>query len=639
MRDGGPATSAALSFPQFAARDQRGNIYVTDYFGHRIRKITPAGIISTAVGNGISGFSGDGGQAKHANVSFPSGILFDTAGNLLFSDKSNNRIRKVDASGIITTIAGNGTAGYSGDGGPATAASLNAPRGMALDNAGNLYFADSNNNVVRKIDTSGIITTVAGNGTAGFSGDGGPATLAMLNQPFGVFVNRGSLYIADYSNERVRKVDTSGTITTFAGNGSFGCTGDGGSATLASIGRPKAFVISGSTLLISTSGCSRVRAVDLRTNVITTSVGSASGFDGGGNPPLVSLFEFPHGLFLDQQANLVVVDAENNRLRKVDSSSGTVITIAGGYTGDGGPASESSLNMPQGFNFDSAGNLLIADSFNERIRKVDTTGKITTIAGSGISGYTGDGGPATAATLSVPMAVAADQAGNVYIADQFGSALRKVDTSGTINTVAVSGFFGLLTGLAADPVGDLFAADAELCVIWKITPTGTMSRVAGASDFSCGYNGDGIAATKAMLNEPWAVAFDAQGNLLIADTSNNRIRSVDYGTGLINTLAGDGDCSFSGDGGPATSAALCLPFGVAANTSGTLFIADTENFRIRSVSAGTIQTLAGTGVIGYNGNGLPGTQTNLDFPMGMAVNRAGIPYELDEEQGRVRKIQ
>lgn len=631
---------AALAFPHFAAQDQKGNLYITDYFAHRIRKVRPSGLINTVVGNGISGYSGDGGPAKLARVSFPTGILFDKDGNLVFSDKGNHRLRKVDKLGAITTIAGNGTPGYAGDNGPATAASLNGPRGMSLDISGNLYFADTDNHVVRMIDGAGIIHTVAGTGIAGFSGDGGLATAAMLKSPSAVFANGGNLYVADTLNQRVRKVDVNGTITTFAGNGSFGCVGDGGLATLASIARPQGFEIAGGALLISTSSCSRVRAVDLSTNVISTLVGSGSGFNGDGNPPLSTLFQVPQGIFFDRDGSLVIVDSENSRVRRVDLAGGTVSTIAGGYTGDGGPAGQSALNFPEAIAFDSTNNLYIADSFNDRIRRVDTTGNITTIAGTGIAGNTGDGGPATSATLNIPMAVAVDRAGNIFIVDQGGSAIRKIDPLGTITTITVTGGqFIQLTGLATDAAGNLYAADPAACAIWKISTAGTLSAVVGVQGM-CGFNSDGIPAKRAWLNSPWGVAIDAAGDLLIADTSNNRARRVDRSTGLISTVAGTGDCGFSGDGGPGPAAMLCLPLGVTASASGTVYIADSDNARVRSVDpSGTIRTLAGTGILGYNGNGLLGTQTNLDFPFGVAVNRMGVLYEVDEGQNRVRRIQ
>ena len=258
VQDGGAPSSGILTSPRFAAYDSASNLYVAGYYAHRIRKVT-ATKITTIAGNGISGFSGDGGLAVNATISFPTGVAVDTANNIYFSDSGNNRVRKIDTSGNISTIAGNGTAGFAGDGGAATSAELNQPYGLLFDTVGNLYIADSLNQRVRKIDTSGVITTIAGNGTAGFSGDGGAATSASLNFPVAVAINSSNMiFIADFFNNRVRKIDTAGKISTYAGNGTDGCTGDGGAATSASLGNVGGVLIGGGNLFIATSGCSRI---------------------------------------------------------------------------------------------------------------------------------------------------------------------------------------------------------------------------------------------------------------------------------------------------------------------------------------------------------------------------------------------
>jgi hypothetical protein len=226
--------------------DGSGNLYFSNYTGARINKVTSAGIITTFAGTGTAGFSGDGGQATAAHINYPWGIASDGSGNVYFSDRYNHRVRRVSAAGIITTIAGVGTAGYSGDGGPASAAQLNQPVGLTRDASGNLYFADYINNCIRKISTSGIITTVVGSGAGGYSGDGGPATLAKLNNPAGVAIDvSGNIYVGDYFNNAVRKIDASGIITTMAGNGTPGFSGDGGPATAAEIYMPQGVSVDG----------------------------------------------------------------------------------------------------------------------------------------------------------------------------------------------------------------------------------------------------------------------------------------------------------------------------------------------------------------------------------------------------------
>lgn len=369
IKDGLAATSAAIQSPYYAVKDHAGNLWISDYSEHRVRKVNAAGVISTAIGNGISGFSGDGGPSAAAMISFPYALIYDSHGNLYLSDSGNNRVRKINSKGIITTVAGNGTAGYSGDGGPATAASLNGPRGLAFDAAGTLYISDTNNNVVRSVSTTGIIQTIAGNGTAGFSGDGGPAVAASMDQPFGVVLDHsGNLYIADAFNHRVRKVDLTGTIATFAGNGNLGpCNGDGGPATQATLGFLHDLEISKGMLLI-TSGCYKVRDVTFSTGIINTVAGATSGFNGDGLNALFTDLYSPHGLSVDSAGNQIIVDSGNNRVRVVDANTNVVSTIAGGFVGDNAPATQATLHAADGISFDSNGNLFIADELNHRVR-------------------------------------------------------------------------------------------------------------------------------------------------------------------------------------------------------------------------------------------------------------------------------
>ena len=294
-------------------------------------------------------------------------------GNLFIADPGNERIRKVDSAGVITTVAGTGIRGFSGDGGPAVDARLSSPGGVAVDGAGNLFIADLFNHQIRKVDSAGVITTVAGTGIRGFSRDGGPAVDAWLASPGGVAVDgAGNLFIADDGNRRIRKVDSAGVITTVAGTGGFGFSGDGGPA------------------------------VDAR-------------------------LSYPRGVAVDGAGNLFIADWWDDRIRKVDSA-GVITTVAGtggfGFSGDGGPAVDARLRSPGGVAVDGAGNLFIADEGNHRIRKVDSAGVITTVAGTGGFGFSGDGGPAVDARLRSPGGVAVDGAGNLFIADEGNGLIR-----------------------------------------------------------------------------------------------------------------------------------------------------------------------------------------------------------------------
>ncbi len=332
-------------------------------------------IISTIAGTGTSGYRGDGWAAISAMVNIPSGLAFDAIGNLYIADGGNNRIRKVDPSGMITTFAGNGVAGYSGDGGVATAANLSLPTGVAVDGSGNVYIADESNQRIRKVSPSGIITTYAGTGAVGNLGDGGPATAAQFYGPSAVATDAtGNLYISDQNNNRVRKVNPSGYISAFAGTGVAGFTGDGGPATNAKLNSPR-------------------------------------------------------GLLVDGAGNVYISDNLNNCVREVNTA-GIITTIAGygtsGYSGDGGPATAATLNGPQGLAIDATGNMYIAESGNQRIRKILTTGIITTYAGNGSVGYGGDGGLATAAKLYSPDGVTIDNLNNLYFSDKSNQRIRKV---------------------------------------------------------------------------------------------------------------------------------------------------------------------------------------------------------------------
>jgi sugar lactone lactonase YvrE len=640
--DGGPATSASFAYPAGVVRDSRGDFYVSDTQNCRIRRISAQGVISTFAGTGICGYSGDGGPAKSALLKIPSGITFDRQGNLLIAGGAT--VRSISPSGTIATIAGNGRPGYSGDGGPATKAMLKGTLGVSVDPEGDVYIADTDNNVIREVDTAGMIHTVAGNHTAGFSGDGGPATSASLHRPMSVLTDAaGNFYVSDAFNYRVRKINSAGTITTYAGDGtagSFGNYGDGGPATSAHMGSTAGLHLAAGKLYIG-SGSGLIWAVDQKTQIIQIIAGTGVGyFNGDGHPALSTVFGYPTGLVSDGSGGLFVSDAATARIRHIESTQ-IVTTAAGGSIGDGQRATQAALDLYVPFShiaFDSKGNLYVAESANSRIRKVSSTGTITTLAGNGISGYSGDGGPASAAILNLPEAIAVDRNQNIYIADTGNNVIRKIDSSGTITTF-VRSFPSFNSGartvaLAVDASGNLYASDG-IFVVWKITPSGDATIAAGVMN-ELGYNGDGIPATQATLFLPTGVAVDVEGNLYISDSINNRVRKVDT-AGIISTVAGNGLPAFSGDGGAATSAALNDPYDVAVDAAGNIYIADAINFRIRVVdTSGTINTLAGTGDYGYNGNDVLASRAHM-FPEGLAI-RNNVLYFSDGGSYRVRKI-
>ncbi|MBL8516623.1 MAG: hypothetical protein JNM76_06610 [Betaproteobacteria bacterium] len=646
------------------AIDSAGNLYIADQRNHRIRKVNTNGVISTVAGNGSPGFSGDGAAATSASLNFPQSLTLDTAGNLYIADAGNRRIRKVNSSGVISTVAGNGLGGeFGGDGGDATSASLRFPVSVAADGVGNLYIADEYNHSIRKVDASGVISTVAGNGLIGFSGDGGAATSARLESPRGVAVDSaGNFYIADSGNGCIRKVSTGGLISTVAGSGlGAAVSGDGGAATSARLIRPSSVAVdSAGNLYIADPEGRSIRKVNT-SGVISTVAGGSNDTDGRAGTETFLLN--PFGITVDGVGNLFIADPQDHRIRKMNAS-GIVSTVAGnritgGFGGDGEAATKASLRFPKGIAADSAGNLYIADSENHRIRKVSASGIISTVAGDGEQGFSGDGGAATSARLFNPSGVAVDSAGNLYIADELNHRVRKVSTTGVISTVAGDGlsrFNGdgqqaISTslfhprGVALDVAGNLYIADYLNLRVRKVNTTGVVSTVAGNGLPL--FNGDGQQATNASLDLPSSVALDRSGNLYIADSRNQRIRMVNT-SGLISTVAGVGTSriSFSdnGDGGAATRAYLAGPSGVAVDSVGNIYVADEFGSTIRKVNtSGVISRVAGSlngvsGIAGFTGDSGLASSAWLNSPFGVAVDSIGQIYIADTMNHRIRKV-
>ena len=553
--------TADLPGPTSAVRDQAGNTYIAAPTSTDIFKLTTAGVLSVFSGQGYGGFNGDGIQASNAQLGAPAAIAFDSHGNIFFSDFGSSRVRRIDATtGVITTVAGSGEKcahGFNpcGDNGPATSALLNLPQAIALDSAGNLFIADSVDNKVRRVDAiTGIITTVVGDGNpcanpSNDCGDGGAATSAQLNLPEGVAVDAsGTLYVSDTLDQRVRIV-SGGNINAFAGNGGF-CRN-------------------------STTTC------------------------GDGHPAILANLHQPQQLALDGSGNVYIADTMDHKIRVVDST-GTITLFAGtgaqGFGGDNGSATSALLDLPVGVSVDGSGNILISDTGNQRVRII-SGGVIKTLAGGGTGG---DGGPATNAILAGPYTLTGDAAGNLYIADRGNNRVRKV-SGGTITTIAGTG--------------------------------------------SVGYSGDGGAATSAMLNGPTSVAIDSAGNIFIADTGNLVVRKIDASTHNISTVAGNGNSCFPttsacGDGGPATSGNLTWPLTVTVDANDNLFIADYFAFKIRKVNGSTqvITTYAGTGIEGRSGDNGPATKANLDHPSSVAVDGSGTLFISDQYNNKVRNV-
>jgi len=645
--DGRPALYVALETPSRIAIDASGNVYVSE--GQRVRKLAiVSGIMSTAAGIGSPGIIGDGGPATAAALFNPVGIAFDRAGNLYIADSSNDRVRKVSQDGVIIKLAGKlgPVHGFDGDGGPATEAELAGPQGVAVDDAGNLFIADTDNNRIRKVNAAGIIDTIAGNGVAGFAGDGGPATLASFNHPTDVAVDRaGNLYVVDTDNHRIRRISAGGVISTLAGNGDPGrdgvgtFSGDGGPAVTAGLALPNAIALDASgNLYISDYFNHRIRRIDGATGIIDSVAGSGTaGFAGDNGPATAGQLFWPSGIAVDTAGTLYIGDTQNNRVRRV--ASGIMTTVAGNgstrYTGDGGPATAAALDIPQKVAVDRSGNVYIADASNGRIRKRSAdTGFITTVAGTEADvGEFGDGGPATAAGIEV-YDVAVDASGNLYIAGLRANGIRKVTVStGVISTLPVRG-----TSVSVDGKGDVYTADRNDQTIRKLdVVTGLVTTIAGTG--TAGFSGDGGAAAAAQISDPEGVTVDAFGDIYIADGGNNRVRRISAVSNIISTVAGDGTNTFSGDGNQATAVGLSYPSGVALDRAGNLYIAETSNDRIRRVSAdGVITTVAGTGASALTGDGAPARAASLNNPGGVSFDNDGNLYIADTFNDRIRVI-
>ncbi len=596
--DNGPATAAELHFnagglPGIAV-DASGNVYIGDYLNDRVRKITAStGIISTIAGTGVDGYAGDGSAAVACTMSGPAGVALDASGNVYFADNNNSIIREINIStGKISTVAGSYANGgfYSGDGGAATSAGLSYPERFAFDASGNMYIADEQNFVVRKVTAStGIITTLAGTGSQGSAN--GAAASASFGYIVGITVDgSGNVYVADPTYNELRKI-AGGVVSTVAGTGGAAYTGDGSAAASATLNQPSDVLLDGSgNIYIDDNGNNAIRIITASTGIISTvggdgtngftgvqanalkaqlapqavalsadgdlliadgyyydvrdinTAGTAYIYAGSPNPdpafaskgaPVsgasvsVALFNAPIGVATDASNNVYIADVFNNVIREINYNAKTVSSFAGtgtaGYSGDGAAATSATLKTPSGVAVDKSGNVYVADAGNNRVRMVAASNKyISTIAGNGTAGYTGDGAAATAAEINNPTAVAVDPTGNVFFIDKGNARVRRVDaTTKYISTVLSNGH--VLTGIATDSKGNIYVSDSTAFAVLEITP-GTFAVATVAGTGSAGYSGDGGASLSAQLNYPGGLSVDASGNVYVADIKNNVIR-------------------------------------------------------------------------------------------------------------------
>ncbi len=577
----GTGVTARFFFPERVAKDAAGNFYISDHYGHTIRKMTALGVVTTHAGQpGMSGSAN--GPRSVARFAFPSGLVVDASNNVFVADTDNHAIRKITPAGVVTTVAG-GT--YGTNDGVGLAARFSGPYGVGLDAANNLYVADTGNSAIRKVTPGGVVTTLAGITLVPGTNDGTGAA-ARFNRPYDLTVDSdGSIYVADSANHTIRKVTPGGAVTTFAGQA--GVIGD---------------------------------------------------YNGIG---ALAMFYMPMGVALDGAHNLYVADTFNGLIRKITPAglvSKLTYTFGSGYLD--GAAAGARFNYAMGLVVDALGNLLIADAQNNVIRKLTAAGVVSTFAGMGPGS---EDGPGRAARFSGPVGVAVEAHGIVYVSDTDNSTIRKILPDGTVSTFAgtvgmggetngmgPAAAFRCPSGLAVDASNNLYVADRNNSLIRRITPAGSVSTFAGAG--GTGFN-DGTTAT-AHFNYPQAVAVDSHGVVYVSDTFSHTIRKIAGGN--VTTLAGRPYHSGTNDGSGA-AAYFNTPLGLAVDGAGSVYVADSFNHTVRKINpAGVVSTLAGVprsyGVVDGTGS-----TARFSSPMGLAMDGMENLY-VAEGNGTIRKV-
>ena len=622
----GTGTAAGFLSPQGIAVDAGGFVYVGDYGNQRVRKISPAGVVTTLVGTGS--MSDVDGTGTGASIRYPNGIAVDASGTVYVAIQSN-RIRKITPAGVLTTLAGSATPTYLDGTGTIAGFNVtnNGTNGVAVDAFGNVYVADVGNNRIRRIETAGVGVTILAGGTSGTpTFADGVGAYAGFNLLQGVAVDTaGNVYVADYGNNRIRKVTAAGVVTTFAGSGTL--TYLDGTGTNAGFKSPAGVAVDSSgNVYVADTNNNRIRKITA-VGVVTTLAGSGTSSYGDGTGTNTG-FNVPSGLVVDASGNVYVADTSNHRIRKI-TIAGVVTTLAGSGTGTwlDGTGTNAGFNGPSGVAVDTSGNVYVADQNNNRIRKITAAGIVSTLAGSGTPTLLD--GIGFSAGFSSPNGVAVDAIGNVYVADYINGMVRKIDRNQVVTTVA-SINPGNPVAVTVDLAGNLYVADSSYQNIRKLSAPVVVSTFAGSGTATY-LDGQGVAAGFKYSN---GVAVDSAGNMYVGDSSNHRIRKI-TAAGLVSTFAGSGTATFLD--GTGTNAGFNLPYGVAVDSSGNVYVADANNQRIRKITAsGVVTTMAGSGTSTY----LDGSGTNAGFntPRGVAVDTSGNVYVGDYGGNRIRKI-
>jgi len=623
----GTGSAAQFFAPRGVAVDSAGNVYVADSSNHTIRKVTALGVVTT-----LAGIPGTAGNASETPAKFrePFSVAVDSAGTVYVADTNNNAIRKITPAGVVTTLAGGNGPG-SADG-PGTTAQFHEPRGIAVDSAGTVYVADYENNTVRKVTSAGVVTTLAGKvDTLGTTdGQGTAARFMSLN---GIALDStGNIYVADAGTNAIRKITPSGLVTTFAGGGTTG-----------QFGEPRGVAVDASGNVYVADYTAHVIYKITAAGAVSKLAGTAPTAGAADGSTTTALFNAPSGLALDSANNLYVGDTSNNTIRKI-SSTGTVATLAGlagrssSVDGKGTAA-----RFEEPFSVATDGTYVyVADSTDHSIRKISADGTTVTLAGKAGSFGSTDG-LGSIARFNAPKGIAADSSGTVYVADTGNATIRKITAAGMVSTLAgtagskgttdatgAAARFSAPAGVTVDSGGNVYVIDSEASTLRKITPAGIVTTFAGTAYSNGSTNGAGT--TVARFNTPFDLAVDSAGNIYVSDHGNHLIRKV-TSAGVVSTLAGSGTGGYADGNG--TAAMFKFPSGLTVDPAGNVYVADTDNQVIRKISpAGDVTTVAGERIGTTDG---VGTAALFYNPKDVAADASGNVYVADKSNYTIRK--
>jgi sugar lactone lactonase YvrE len=626
----GTGSAARFNSPGGVAVDSAGNTYVADTVNSTIRKITPAGVVTTFAG--LAGSPGSvNGTGSAARFNSPVAVAIDNIGNIFVADTNNSTIRKITSARVVSTFAG--VAGSTGStNGTGSTARFSFPSALAIDSANNIYVADTNNHTIRKITPARVVSTFAG--LAGSPGSAnGTGSAARFNGPAGVAVDRagtGNIYVGDTNNFTIRQITPAGVVTTLAGSpGIRG--GTNGTGSVARFELPEGMAVdSAGNIYVADTDVSTIRKI-APGGVVSTFAGSFAQFGSQNGTGGAARFNLPTDVAVDSSNNLYVADSNNCTIRKITPAA-AVTTLAGlaspGHTNGTGSAAR--FDFPDGVAVDTTGKIYVADTLESAIRKITPTRVVSTFAGlPGTSGYVDATG--TAARFAFPRWLTVGALNNVYVGDTFNFVVRKITPSAVVSSVVTNPANGAgeVRGVAMDSSGNIYTADSPHHTIRKITPDGTATIFAGSNDTPGSANGIGSAA---RFNSPAGLAVDGAGNVYVADSGNNRIRKITPAA-RVTTFAGSALGSADGTG---TAAQFNFPLGVAVDHSGNVFVTDTVNNIIRKITpARVVTTLGGLALSPGTSDGA-GINARFNSPRGIAVDSAGKIYVGDTGNHTVR---